>query len=142
MYIIAHWNGHGIRVGCIICGEGFDLGKVAYDAVTEDAPHEMLGAVCGACVVLSEAERRQRLRGAAEALRQEAERLDAWAAPRSQLQGLPPCEILVAGARGAGALLAVPTIRLGPGSRRWVGHGRPPRWRRSRRTPRTGECCG
>jgi hypothetical protein len=25
MYIIAHWNGHGIRVGCIICGEGFEL---------------------------------------------------------------------------------------------------------------------
>ena len=25
MYIIAHWNGHGIRVGCMICGEGFEL---------------------------------------------------------------------------------------------------------------------
>ena len=61
MYIIAHWNGHGIRVGCMICGEGFDLGEVAYDALTEDAPHEMLGAVCNACMVLSEAEMRQRL---------------------------------------------------------------------------------
>jgi hypothetical protein len=79
MYIIAHWNGHGIRVGCMICGEGFDLGEVAYDAVTEDAPHEMIGAVCDACVVLPEAELRQRLRDAAEALRQEAERLDARA---------------------------------------------------------------
>jgi hypothetical protein len=80
MYIIAHWNGHGLRVGCMICGEGFELGEVAYDAVTEDAPHEMLGAVCGACIVLSEAELRQRLRDAAEALRQEAKRLDARAA--------------------------------------------------------------
>jgi hypothetical protein len=79
MYIIAHWNGHGIRVGCMICGEGFDLGEVAYDAVTEDAPHEMIGAVCDACIVLPEAELRQRLRDAAEALRQEAERLDARA---------------------------------------------------------------
>ena len=49
MYIIAHWNGHGMRVGCLICGEGFDLGEVAYDAVTEDAPHEMIGGVCEAC---------------------------------------------------------------------------------------------
>ena len=80
MYIIAHWNGHGIRMGCIICGEGFDLGEVAYDAVTEDAPHAMIGAVCEACMVLSEAEMRQRLRDAADALRQEAERLDARAA--------------------------------------------------------------
>jgi hypothetical protein len=79
MYIIAHWNGHGIRVGCMICGEGFELGEVAYDAVTEDAPHEMIGAVCQACFGLSEAEMRQRLRDAAEALRQEAERLDARA---------------------------------------------------------------
>jgi hypothetical protein len=60
MYIIAHWNGHGIRVGCMICGEGFDLGEVAYDALTEDAPHAMIGAVCEACMVLSEAELRQR----------------------------------------------------------------------------------
>ena len=80
MYIIAHWNGHGVRVGCMICGEGFDLGEVAYDAVTEDAPHAMIGAVCEACIVLSEAEMRQRLRDAADALRQEAERLDARAA--------------------------------------------------------------
>jgi len=80
MYIIAHWNGHGIRVGCMICGEGFDLGEVAYDALTEDAPHEMIGAVCEACMVLSEAELRQRLRDAADALRHEAERLDARAA--------------------------------------------------------------
>jgi hypothetical protein len=79
MYIIAHWNGHGIRVGCMICGEGFELGEVAYDAVTEDAPHEMIGAVCQACFGLSEAEMRQRLRDAAEALQQEAERLDARA---------------------------------------------------------------
>jgi hypothetical protein len=57
MEIIAHWNGHGIRVGCMICGEGFDLGEVADDAVTEGAPHEMIGAVCDACTVLSEAER-------------------------------------------------------------------------------------
>jgi hypothetical protein len=80
MYIIAHWNGHGIRMGCIICGEGFDLGEVAYDAVTEDAPHAMIGTVCEACMVLSEAEMRQRLRDAADALGQEAERLDARAA--------------------------------------------------------------
>jgi hypothetical protein len=80
MHIIAHWNGHGIRVGCMICGEGFDLGEVAYDAVTEHAPHEMMGTVCEACMVLSEAEMRQRLRYAADALRQEAERLDACAA--------------------------------------------------------------
>jgi hypothetical protein len=80
MYIIAHWSGHGIRVGCMICGEGFRLGEVAYDALAEDAPHEMLGAVCQACIVLSEAELRQRLRDAAEALRQEAKRLDVRAA--------------------------------------------------------------
>jgi hypothetical protein len=80
MYIIAHWNGHGIRVRCAICGAGFRLGEVAYDALAEDAPHEMLGAVCQACIVLSEAELRQRLRGAAGALRREAERLDALAA--------------------------------------------------------------
>jgi hypothetical protein len=80
MYIIAHWNGHGIRVGCMICGEGFDLGEVAYDALTEDAPHEMIGTVCNACMVLPEAEMRQRLRDAAEALRQEAKSLDARAA--------------------------------------------------------------
>jgi hypothetical protein len=80
MYIIAHWNGHGMRVGCMICGEGFDLGEVAYDALTEDAPHEMIGAICDACMVLSEAELRQRLRDAADALRQEAKRLDARAA--------------------------------------------------------------
>jgi hypothetical protein len=80
MYIIAHWNGHGIRVGCMICGEGFDLGEVAYDAVTEDAPHAMIGAVCEACMVLSEAELRQRLRDTAEVFRHEAERLDARAA--------------------------------------------------------------
>jgi hypothetical protein len=80
MYIIAHWNGHGIRVGCMLCGEGFDLGEVAYDAVTEDAPHEMIGAICDACIVLSVAEMRHRLRDAADALRQEAERLDARAA--------------------------------------------------------------
>jgi hypothetical protein len=80
MHIIAHWNGHGIRVGCMICGEGFDLGEVAYDALAEDAPHAMLGAVCEACMVLSEAEMRQRLRDTADALRQEAERLDARAA--------------------------------------------------------------
>jgi hypothetical protein len=79
MYIIAHWNGHGLRVGCMICGEGFELGEVAYDAVTEDAPHGRLGPVCHACIVLSEAEMRQRLRDAAEALRQEATRLDARA---------------------------------------------------------------
>jgi hypothetical protein len=91
MYIIAHWNGHGSRVRCTICGEGFELGEVAYDAVTEDAPHEMLGAVCQACIVLSEAELRQRLRGAAEALRQEAERLDARAAEPLHLP--PPQEI-------------------------------------------------
>jgi hypothetical protein len=63
MYIIAHWNGHGMRVGCMICGEGFDLGEVASDALTEDAPHEMIGAICDACIVLSEAEMRQRLPG-------------------------------------------------------------------------------
>ena len=80
MYIIAHWNGHGVRVGCIICGEGFDLGEVAYDALAEDAPHEMIGAICHACMVLSESAMRQRLRDAAEALRHEAERLDARAA--------------------------------------------------------------
>ena len=48
-----------------ICGAGFRLGEVAYDAVTEDAPHEMIGAVCQACIVLSEAGMRQRLREAA-----------------------------------------------------------------------------
>jgi hypothetical protein len=79
MYIIAHWNGHGMRVGCMICGEGFDLGEVAYDALAEDAPHAMIGTVCEACMVLSEAELRQRLRDTADALRQEAERLDARA---------------------------------------------------------------
>ena len=80
MYIIAHWNGHGTRVGCMICGEGFDLGEVAYDALTEEAPHAMIGAVCEACMDLSVAEIRQRLRDTADALRQEAERLDARAA--------------------------------------------------------------
>jgi hypothetical protein len=79
MYIIAHWNGHGSRVGYMICGEGFELGEVAYDAVTEDAPHEMIGALCQACIVLSESQMRQRLRDAADALRQEAKRLDARA---------------------------------------------------------------
>ena len=80
MYIIAHWNGHGVRVGCMICGEGFDLGEVAYDALAEDMPHEMIGAICNACMVLSESAMRQRLRDTAEALRHEAERLDARAA--------------------------------------------------------------
>jgi hypothetical protein len=80
MYIIAHWNGHGIRVCCTLCREGFRLGEVAYDALAEAAPHEMLGAVCQACIVLPEAELRQRLRDAAEALRREAARLDALAA--------------------------------------------------------------
>jgi hypothetical protein len=89
MYIIAHWNGHGIRVRCMICGEGFGLGEVAYDALTEDAPHEMLGAVCQACIVLSEAELRLRLRDAADALRREAKRLDALA---SGPLHLPPPE--------------------------------------------------
>jgi hypothetical protein len=91
MYIIAHWNGHSIRVRCMICGEGFQLGEVAYDAVTEDVPHEMLGAICRACIILSEAEMRQRLQDAAEALRQEAERLDARAAEPIHLP--PPQEI-------------------------------------------------
>jgi hypothetical protein len=48
----------------MICGEGFELGEAAYDA----------------CIVLSEAEMRQRLRDAADASRQEAKRLDARAA--------------------------------------------------------------
>jgi hypothetical protein len=91
MYIIAHWNGHGIRVRCMVCGEGFRLGEVAYDALAEDAPHEMLGAVCQACIVLSEAELRQRLRDAAEALRQEAKGLDALAA--GPLHVPPPQDI-------------------------------------------------
>ena len=91
MYIIAHWNGHGGRVGCMVCGEGFDLGEVAYDALTEDAPHEMIGAICEACMVLSEAELRQRLRDAAAALRQEAARLDARAAEPMHLP--PPQDI-------------------------------------------------
>ena len=79
MHIIAPWNGHGTRVGCMICGEGFELGEVAYDAVTEDAPHAMIGAVCQACIVLPEAEVRQRLQDAADAPRREAEHLDARA---------------------------------------------------------------
>lgn len=80
MYIIAHWNGHGIRVRCLLCGRGFELGEVAYDAVTEDEPHEMIGAICRACIILSEVEMRQRLRDAADAFRHEATRLDARAA--------------------------------------------------------------
>jgi hypothetical protein len=91
MYIIAHWIWHGIRVRCVICGEGFDLGEVAYDALAEDAAHEMLGAVCQACIILSEAELHQRLRDAAEALRREAERLDAFAA--EPLHVPPPQDI-------------------------------------------------
>jgi hypothetical protein len=91
MYIIAHWNGHGIRVRCMVCGAGFRLGEVAYDALAEDAPHDMLGAVCQACIVLSEAELRQRLRDAAEALRREAERLEARAAEPLHLP--PPQDI-------------------------------------------------
>jgi hypothetical protein len=91
MYIIAHWNGHGVRVRCVICGAGFRLGEVAYDALAEDAPHEMLGAVCQACIILSAAELRQRLRDAAEALRQEAKRLDALAAGPLHLP--PPQDI-------------------------------------------------
>jgi hypothetical protein len=51
----------------MICGEGVELAEVADDAVTEDAPHEMIGAVCHACIVLSEAELRQQLRDAADA---------------------------------------------------------------------------
>src|SRR5215475_9847925 len=56
MYIIAHWNGHGVKVRCMICTRGFELGEVAYDAVTEDAPHEMIGAICLACIILPEGE--------------------------------------------------------------------------------------
>ena len=80
MYIIAHWNGHGTKVRCMICTRGFQLSEVAYDAVAEDTPHEMIGAICRACMVLSEAEMRQRLRDTAEAFRQQATRLDARAA--------------------------------------------------------------
>jgi hypothetical protein len=91
MYIIAHWNGHGIKVRCMLCGRGFELGEVAYDAVTEDAPHEMIGAICRACMILSEAEMRQRLRDAADAFRQAATRLDARAAEPIHLP--PPQDI-------------------------------------------------
>jgi hypothetical protein len=77
MRIISHHNHHYLHVGCLVCGQRCELGTEVHDAYDDDGDH--LGSICDACMALTPAERRVTMHAQADALRAEADDLDALA---------------------------------------------------------------
>jgi hypothetical protein len=74
MRLITHRNNHSIGMGCLFCGERFDLADLATDVYAEDGEH--LGLMCDSCLRLGDQELSARLRDHAESHRAMADDLD------------------------------------------------------------------
>jgi hypothetical protein len=70
-------NNSFVRTRCVICGAGFKMWHLAYDAYDEDG--ERLGVLCEVCCTLDVEALRTTLREQAAALRAEADDLEALA---------------------------------------------------------------
>jgi hypothetical protein len=77
MRIMSHHNHHYLHVRCLVCGHRCELNTICHDAYDDDGEH--VGSVCDACMVLTSAERRVTIHAQADALRAEADDLDAMA---------------------------------------------------------------